>query len=327
MPLAIEPTARLAIRTPESDLTPSWSAKATSAISRQPRIAPTAAPTTKRTRSPLVRMAEGPCRASWPCGGGSVRPWAANSRLPTAARVNAVTTPLVACPVVERNVTSTGPTMKTNSSTTDSIASAVGRRWLPRSRWVHRTRIIDETGGMHAPASPAETKTVHSGQSSFTAARKLTPAATKTTSTGSRTRRWPWVSAQRRTGGGGGDRAGRGDRAAEAVGARLVGDQQHAAQADHRQRQPSDERGEHHRQGVRGAQHLQVGIRHERESLQRGPPPTDPSRARGGAWSRPLMRYRHANRHRAAPRRMIRRAGTAKGPDRCAAVRAPIGRA
>ena len=76
-----------------------------------------------------------------------------------------MTTPLVACPVVDRKVTRTGPTMKTNSSTTDSIASAVGRRWLPRSRWVQRTRIIEETGGMQAPASPAEAKTIHSGQS------------------------------------------------------------------------------------------------------------------------------------------------------------------
>ena len=108
-----------------------------------------------------------------------------------------MTTPLVACPVVDRKVTSTGPTMKTNSSTTDSMASAVGRRWLPRSRWVQRTRIIEETGGMHAPASPAETKTIHSGQSPFTANRNASPDGTKTASTGSSTRRWPWLSASR----------------------------------------------------------------------------------------------------------------------------------
>ena len=40
--------------------------------------------------------------------------------------------------------------------------------------------------------------------------------------------------------------------------------QEYAAQPDHRQRQPADERGQHHRQGVRGPQHLQVGIGHER---------------------------------------------------------------
>ena len=112
---------------------------------------PPTAPTTNSTRRPGVRIADGPLRLSWPPGGGSVRRCAANSRLPTVARVNAVTTPLVACPVVDRKVTSTGPTMKTNSSTTDSIASAVGSRWLPRSRCVQRTRIIDETGGMQAP--------------------------------------------------------------------------------------------------------------------------------------------------------------------------------
>jgi hypothetical protein len=99
--------------------------------------------------------------------------------------------------VVERKVTSTGPTMKTNSSTTDSMASAVGSRWLPRNRWVQRTRIIEETGGMQAPATPADTKTVQSGQSSFTAARKLVPATTNTARTGRSTRRCPWLSAQR----------------------------------------------------------------------------------------------------------------------------------
>ena len=87
--------------------------------------------------------------------------------------------------------------MKTNSSTTDSIASAVGRRWLPRSMCVHRTRIIDDTGGMQAPASPAETKTIQSGQSPFTAKRKISPDGTKTASTGSSTRRCPWESARR----------------------------------------------------------------------------------------------------------------------------------
>ena len=90
------------------------------------------------------------------------------------ARVKAVTTPLVAWPVVDRKVTRTGPTMKTNSSTTDSIASAVGRRRLPRSRWVQRTRIIEETGGMQAPASPPR-RTRSSGQSCRTANRKVTP--------------------------------------------------------------------------------------------------------------------------------------------------------
>ena len=75
-----------------------------------------------------MRIADGPLRCSCGVGGGSVRPCAANSRLPTAASVNAVTTPLVACPVVDRKVTRTGPTMKTNSSTTDSMASAVGSR-------------------------------------------------------------------------------------------------------------------------------------------------------------------------------------------------------
>jgi hypothetical protein len=126
-----------------------------------------------------------------------VRCWAANNRLPTTARVKAVTTPEVACPVVERKVTSTGPTMNTNSSTTDSMASAVGSRRLPRSRWVQRTRIIEATGGMHAPATPAETKTVQCGQSSLTALRKPTPATTKTASTGRSTRRCPWPSASR----------------------------------------------------------------------------------------------------------------------------------
>ena len=50
---------------------------------------------------------------------------------------------------------------------------------------------------MQAPASPAEAKTIHSGQSPFTANRNAVPDATKTASTGSSTRRWPWLSAKR----------------------------------------------------------------------------------------------------------------------------------
>ena len=66
-------------------------------------------------------------------------------RLPTVARVKAVTTPLVACPVVDRKVTSTGPTMKTNSSTTDSIASAVGSRPMNAARTIGRACGVRST--------------------------------------------------------------------------------------------------------------------------------------------------------------------------------------
>ena len=186
------------------------------------------------------------------------------------ARVKAVTTPEVACPVVDRNVTSTGPTMKTNSSTTDSIASAVGRRWLPRSRCVQRTRIIEDTGGMQAPASPAERKTIQQRPVLLHRGEEAAPGDDED---GQHGQQHPALAvavgqpAEQRAGQRGGDRAGRGDRAAEAVGTGLRRDEQHAAQADHRQRQPPDERGQHHGQGVRRPQHLQVGIGHERGSL------------------------------------------------------------
>ena len=129
--------------------------------------------------------------------------------------------------------------MKTNSSTTDSIASAVGRRWLPRSRWVQRTRIIEETGGMHAPESPAERKTVHSGQSSLhrdqeghagddedQQHRQQHPALAAAVG----------QPADHRAGQRGGHRTGGGDRAAQTVGTGLGRHEQHAAQAHHRQR-------------------------------------------------------------------------------------------
>jgi hypothetical protein len=108
-----------------------------------------------------------------------------------------VTTPEVVCPVVDRKVTSTGPMMKTNSSTTDSIARAVGSRGVPRSRWVQRTRIIEATGGRLAPAAPAATNTVHSGQWSRTEVRKKAPETMNTARTASSTRRWAWASASR----------------------------------------------------------------------------------------------------------------------------------
>src|SRR3954451_10067498 len=62
MPLAIEPSASPAMRTPDKDLAPAWSANATRAISSVPSTAPTAAPTTKSTRNPRVRIADGPLR-------------------------------------------------------------------------------------------------------------------------------------------------------------------------------------------------------------------------------------------------------------------------
>src|SRR5918995_215686 len=77
------------------------------------------------------------------------------------------------------------------------MARAVGSRWLPRSMCVQRTRIIEETGGMHAPATPAKKKTAILGQSPLTAVRKPQPATTNTARTGSSTRRWPWASARR----------------------------------------------------------------------------------------------------------------------------------
>lgn len=59
---------------------------------------------------------------------------AAKSRLPTTASANAVTMPDVECPAVDRKATSTGPTMNTSSSTTDSNAMAVYSRREPLSR-------------------------------------------------------------------------------------------------------------------------------------------------------------------------------------------------
>src|SRR3712207_9461508 len=87
------------------------------------------------------------------------------------ARTNAVTTPEVACPVVDRKETSTGPTMKTNSSTTDSIASAAGSRCVPWSRWVKRTRFMEATGGMQAPAR--DRKSVGEGKSVALGGRRI----------------------------------------------------------------------------------------------------------------------------------------------------------
>ena len=66
IPLTIEPTASPAMRTPDSGRPPTSSANATSEISSVPRIAPTATPTTNSTRSPGVRIADGPLRLSCP---------------------------------------------------------------------------------------------------------------------------------------------------------------------------------------------------------------------------------------------------------------------
>ena len=68
MPLAIEPDRQPGDEHAGHRLCPTSSAKATSAISSVPRIAPTAAPTTNSTRSPGVRIADGPLRLSCAAG-------------------------------------------------------------------------------------------------------------------------------------------------------------------------------------------------------------------------------------------------------------------
>ena len=110
MPLAIEPSARPAMSTPDMRLRAHLVGEGDQrdlqrAEDRADRAArPRTARAGRGCASPT-----GPCGSSWPPGGGSVRRCAANSRLPTVARVKAVTTPLVAWPVVDRKVTSTGP--------------------------------------------------------------------------------------------------------------------------------------------------------------------------------------------------------------------------
>ena len=84
---------------------------------------------------------------TWPRGvdriGGWLRRWAASATAPMSPMTALTLTPSAGWKAVARKVTSTGPMMKTTSSSMASSANAVFSSGEPPKRSVHRARTAD----------------------------------------------------------------------------------------------------------------------------------------------------------------------------------------
>ena len=83
--------------------------------------------------------------------GGWVPRWAASTKAPTRPTAPPAASPRAGWIAVARKVASTGPTMKTTSSSTASQAKAVFSSGVPRSRWLQRARTRGTGGGEAEP--------------------------------------------------------------------------------------------------------------------------------------------------------------------------------
>jgi hypothetical protein len=121
--------------------------------------------------------------------------------VPSAASAVAVITPAAGCTSVASTVTTAGPTTKQTSSTTDSSAYAVPRAGSLPSSALHRARTIEPSDGMDPPATKAAASTAASGARSSAQATNTAVAVVNTAVDGRSTRRWPYRSASRASGG------------------------------------------------------------------------------------------------------------------------------
>ena len=103
--------------------------------------------------------------------------------------------------VVASSVTTTGPTMNTASSMSDSTARAVGSEGASGSSAVHRARAKAPICGSDPPAATASATSSGPGPLASVAATRAPRAATWTASCGTSTRAWPRWSASRLIGG------------------------------------------------------------------------------------------------------------------------------
>ena len=100
--------------------------------------------------------------------GGSVLRWAASSSAPTSPTTPPAASPRAGWTEVARNVASTGPTMKTTSSSTASQAKAVFSSGVPRSRWLQRARTPAPAEEKPSPTPTAVSRVTANGASSST---------------------------------------------------------------------------------------------------------------------------------------------------------------
>ena len=265
------PRAQSASRNPAYPLLPSSSAKATVVTSAAPKSVPSAV----QTRASGTTVAHGiegrgPAAPRLGCAGGSVRRWAANSSVPTTPVTSAVASPAVGWMVVASTVTRIGPSMNTVSSATASSAKAVCRssgesssvgpagpdaraHGGQRGARQHRERVGegDRPVGLHRPDQQAQGDAEAEDERGEHAA---LPEPVEQAALDDRD-------------GAVGEQVGRRHRAGEAVGAGGRGDQQHDAQADHRDRQARDQAGGAEQGGARHAQDPAVRRQHGQRSV------------------------------------------------------------
>ena len=123
--------------------------------------------------------------------------WAARASDPMSPQTAPVARPSAGWIEVARNVASTGPTMKTTSSTTASQAKAVLSRVVPRSRCVHRARTQAPAEEKPSPTPAAAARVLASGQSCSTLVINTTRLALLIKVAVTSTRAWPIRSIRR----------------------------------------------------------------------------------------------------------------------------------
>ncbi len=167
-PAIREPPAHAITITPAYGRIPASSAKAMMTTSMPPNIIPSAAQAnTIGTSSPGDSRAE-ERRSVRDARGGSVCRWAARARAPTKPTTPPAASPRAGCTEVARKVASTGPTMKTASSSTASQANAVFSSGVSRSRWLQRARTAAPAEEKPSPTPTAVSRVQAIGASSST---------------------------------------------------------------------------------------------------------------------------------------------------------------
>ena len=168
-PAISEPPAQAITMMPAYGRTPASSAKAMMTTSIPPKSMPSAAQAKTigtssfgDSRPAAVRSAVRGTR------GGSVPRWAASTKAPTRPTTPPAASPSAGWIAVARKVASTGPTMKTTSSSTASQAKAVFSSGVPRSRWLQRARTAAPAEEKPRPTPTAVSNVTASGASSST---------------------------------------------------------------------------------------------------------------------------------------------------------------
>ena len=246
MPATMLPAALSARRTPVAPGCPRWCANAIVMTSNDPKTPPSITMTATTARTPGTDSADGSAavRRARPAAARSVAARAAARCRRRAGR------PSRAWPAPDptasaTHVTSGGPSTKMTSSRIDSSENAVCRPGVPDSACAHRARTNAPVFGKDAPATAPVTNSVQAAASRVASQAK---SAERQRADHDHRRHGARLAVavdepgQERLPDRLRERRHRGDGAGEAVATRAGGHQQHDGDAEHRDRQPGQER-------------------------------------------------------------------------------------